>query len=147
MSIEDLDEHKSTETLKKQLQALKRENVAAMRTIEKLLKDLNKKKEEIEHLKEMLTQTVPVIKEAPKVDLDISAEEEIAEVQLNKIRQAARDRTLTLEEARIYDLLVKNKRLSKDKATINLGPGQYKNVSSDQLKEIVGKVEDVESDD
>lgn len=46
---------------------------------------------------------------------EISVEREIAEEQLERLRITAQERLLTYEEVKIYDLLVKNLHLSKEK--------------------------------
>lgn len=48
---------------------------------------------------------------------EITVEREIAEVQLERLRMISRERLLTFEETKIYDLLTKNLLLSKGKAT------------------------------
>lgn len=142
-NISDLDEYKSLEQLKKELLSLKRENQAAMKTIEKLLKDLSKKNEEITHLQTMVTQTVPVASpQKKKLTIDITPEEEIAAVQLDRLRKVAQTRALTLEETKIFDLLVKNKRLSQDESTINLSKANYRDVSEVALLEIASTSDD-----
>jgi len=45
----------------------------------------------------------------------MSSEEEIALSQLDRLREIARDRLLSLEEIKIFDLLVKNLRISQEK--------------------------------
>lgn len=135
--VTNLDDKKVIEQLKREIIALKRENVAAMQTIQKLLKDLNKKTEENAQIQEMLAQNVPVItKETPKIAETISAEEEIADYQLEKLRNAARTRSLTLEEVRMYDLLVKNKRLGQGKSTENHSKGEYREIDVIELMKI-----------
>lgn len=132
--VSDLEEFKSVDQLKKELISLSRENKAAMLTIDKLLKDANIKNEQIKHLQSLVSQTVPVMKkESQKLAIAISAEEEIAQLQLERLRQAAKNRTLTLEETRMFDLLVKNKRLVLDESTINLGKNQYRDVADTEL--------------
>lgn len=144
--IADFDEFKTLEQLKRELITLKRENVAALKTIDKLLKDLNQKAEEIKSLQSLVSQTVPVIKKGEKLDLSVTPEEEIAALQLERLRSAARNRTLTLEETRMFDLLVKNKRLSQDESTINLSKANYRDVTDAALLKIAGKNESDESD-
>lgn len=135
--IADLDEYKSVEQLKKEILTLTRENKAAMLTIDKLLKDQNAKLDEIKHLQSLVSQTVPVMKPVqPKFSIAVSAEEEIAQLQLERLRQAAKNRVLTLEETRMFDLLVKNKRLVLDESTINLNKNQYRDVSNDDLLQL-----------
>lgn len=127
----------NVEALKADNAILKRENRAATLTIEKLLEAANKKLEEITHLKELLAAQVPVIQSAtPLVKASVSAEEEIAEVQLERLRTASKGRALTLEETRMYDMLVKNKRLSQEQSTINLNRAEYRDVSPQKLIEI-----------
>jgi hypothetical protein len=133
----------SVEQLKKELVSLKRENKAAMLTIDRLLKDSNKKNEEIAHLQSLVAAAVPVVKAEPqKFTATISSEEEIAELQLERLRQSAKVRALTLEETRMFDLLVKNKRLVLDESTINLGKNQYRDVSNDDLLKLAASVSD-----
>jgi len=132
--VANLDEHKSQEQLKKENLMMARELKAVMLTVDKLLKDLNQKSEQIRHLESLVSQTVPVIKkESQKLAIAISPEVEIAEIQLEKLRQSSQNRTLTLEEIRAFDLLVKNKRLMLDESTINLGKNQYRDVSDTEL--------------
>ena len=130
----------SIEQLRREFVSIKRENTAAMKTIEKLLKDINKKNEEISHLKELLSKSVPVVQSpTPKNENKISPEEEIADLQLAKLNQIAKTRSLTLEETRMYDLLVKNKRLAQGKSTDNLSKGNYRDVDEIELIKIAGK--------
>lgn len=127
----------SLEQLKRELVSLSRENQAAMKTIEKLLKDIHKKNEEIASLKDILSKSVPLL--AAPVDLsklDLSPEEEIANLQLARLNEAAQKRVLTLEETRMYDLLVKNKRLAQDKSSSNNTKGSFRDVSEVELIKI-----------
>ncbi len=114
-------------------------------TIDKVLRDNKKKEEEINHIKGLLEQNIPVLIEERKpqniISLDITTEEEIAEVQLQKLKEAAKKRALTLEEARIYDILVKNKRLARKESTINLDNQGYRDVSEAELLKIASKSE------
>lgn len=140
------EELQSKEQLQTELVRIKRELKAAYRTIDKLIRDNKGRLEEIEHLKAMLTSSVPVLVENRRpqqiIEIDMPAEEEIAELQLDRLRKAARERTLTLEETRQYDLLVKNKRLSREESTINLDSKQYKELNNAKLLEIAGQVDD-----
>lgn len=47
----------------------------------------------------------------------LSDEEEIASIQLQKIKLLSRERALSLEEIKMYDLLVKNLKLAKGEVT------------------------------
>lgn len=120
------------------------ENKASAITIQKLLTDLSNKSEEITHLKDLLSQTVPVIQ--PKRELvvasHLSPEEEIASHQLERLRVAASQRSLTLEETRMFDLLVKNKRIANQPETITLSEDKYRNMKPEELLSIAGIVND-----
>lgn len=133
-SPNDIDDFRTKEELEKQVLMLERENKAAMLTITKLLKDLNKKCEQIAHLESLVTHNVPVIRqEDKKIIIEITPESEIADLQLERLRTSAKTRILTLEETRMYDLLVKNKRLSQDESTINLSKSNYRDVTDTEL--------------
>lgn len=149
MSVTNLDEFKSVDQLKQELVMVNRELKAAMVTITRLLKDANVKQEKIKQLESLLSQNTPVIKKnQEKIVVSVSSEEEIADSQLERLRQTSRNRVLTLEEIRAYDLLVKNKRLSNDASTINLGKDQYKNVTDDELTKLAStEIKMIESPD
>ncbi len=138
--IVDLDEHKTVDQLKKELLSLRRENKAALKTIEKLLKDLQKKDTEINSLQTMLSKSVPVVTESKPGNKEqaITAEEEIAKLQLERLRTAAKTRSLTLEETRMYDLLVKNKRIATDEPT-KINKGSYRELDVVELVKIAEK--------
>lgn len=75
------------------------------------LTDMVKDKEaEIAHLKKLLQGTSNIV-------MPLSDEEEIIEIQLGLLKQAGRERTLSLPEIKMLDLLVKNKRLTKGDVT------------------------------
>lgn len=136
-NVKDINDFKTVEQLNTEVIHLKRENHAALITIDKLLKDLSQKTEQIKHLENLVSQNVPTIKkEAGKLTLQIDAATEIAELQLERLRQSANARTLTLEETRMFDLLVKNKRLAQDESTINLNKNQYRDVKDADLLQI-----------
>lgn len=139
-NVIDLEEVKSVDQLKRELTSAKRENHAAMKTIEKLLKDLQKKDVEINSLQNLLANTVPVM-QGPKDNkkIDLSPEDEIASLQLERLRTAAKARTLTLEETRMFDLLVKNKHISLDKSKEPV-VGNYREVKEIELLQIAEKV-------
>lgn len=83
----------------------------------KLKETIIKKDDEIKHLKDLLSSAVPILDEAHK--FKISDEEEIALKQLEILKRNAQERQLTLDEIKMFDLLVKNKRLSQGKPTEN----------------------------
>lgn len=94
---------------------LEQTNVGLQQMVNNLNQQLAQKTQEIQHLMELLNNTVPVIGEAtPIIPTD---EEVIAEFQLKALKAAAMTRDLTLDEVKRYDLLVKNKRLAQGNAT------------------------------
>ena len=68
----------------------------------------------IKHLEELLMSQVG--NKATK--LILTPEEMIADFQIQRLLEVAKERTLTLDETRQYDLLVKNKRLSANDPTV-----------------------------
>ncbi len=68
----------------------------------------------IKHLEELLVSSSEVT--SPKIIL--TPEEMIADFQIQRLLEVARERTLTLDETRQYDLFVKNKRLSANDPTV-----------------------------
>ncbi len=121
----------------KSLESLERELNAAIKTINKLLKDLSNKNQEIASLQDMLKRApLPIIQPKQLAKPLPPAEEEIAAMQLERLRIVAAERTLTLEETRMFDLLVKNKRLGQDQSTINLSKGQYRDITEADLLQI-----------
>jgi hypothetical protein len=104
------------------------------KTIQDLNKVLQQKAEEIMHLKKLLEHSP-----SSGVVLPVSDEEEIASIQLEKIKQLSRERKLTLEEIKMYDLLVKNKRLSQgDVTNINGVTSLPKSLTKTDLIKIAG---------
>jgi len=77
-------------------------------------KKINELNYEIAHLQKLLADVV-----TPGSPSTLLPEDEriIADLQLNRLKQTAMTRDLTLEETKRYDLLVKNKFLSKGQAT------------------------------
>lgn len=89
-------------------QKLEEDNVGLSQTIDKLLKLLENKEQEIDHLKSMLGRSVPIIGE-----LNLSNEEIIAEKQIARLREFSMLRELTLDEAKRLDIFVKIKNINK----------------------------------
>ena len=82
--------------------------------IESLKNQLKDKDKEIAFLKSSFNPSSPVVRD------DISSEQVIAETQLKLLEEKALSgHPLSLEEIRIYDLLVKNKRLATGESTEN----------------------------
>lgn len=91
------------------------DNIRLSEQIQELKKQLKEKDNKIEHLEMMLKSIsnstyMPILPE-------VTDEEMIALKQLERLKDAAQIRPLSLEEVRIYDLLVKNKRLAQGSAT------------------------------
>lgn len=83
-------------------------------TIDKLLRQLESKDNEILELQQRLNEGV-----LPKTNLaaPLADEELISSAQLERLKNAALNRELSLEEVKKFDLLVKNKRLAQGEAT------------------------------
>ena len=68
--------------------------------------------EEISHLKAMLFKQADT-----GIVMQMTDEELIADIQLRKMSAKAKEQVLSLEDVKIFDLLVKNKRLAQGNAT------------------------------
>jgi hypothetical protein len=97
------------------------DNVGLSETIDKLLKELENKENQIDHLKRMLGNTIPIIG-----DLSMSNEEIIAEKQIARLREFSMLRELTLDEAKRLDIFVK----------IKNGPKEREPEKKSQLKDV-----------
>lgn len=106
-------------------------------TVDSLLKKLQEKEDEILQLKQMLFTTTPTIGEINV--LTVSDEEYIALQQLQKLKDNARLRELTLDEIKKFDLLVKNKRLAQGNATTINADKLAKDLPKDRLMAIAAK--------
>lgn len=73
---------------------------------------LRDKEAELAHVKLLLDRL-----DIANIVKPISDEEEIASIQLQKIKLLSRERALSLEEIKMYDLLVKNLKLAKGEVT------------------------------
>lgn len=117
---------------KKQIKQLEERCLGLAETVDKCIKSLESKEEEITHLKMMLSKMTPVIGEA--IMINPTDEELIADIQLRKLKENARTRELTLDEIKKFDLLVKNKRLAQGNATtIEEKKGLPKDTPKDKL--------------
>lgn len=70
---------------------------------------------EIEHLKTLIGDSAQLVEKKP--ELEVSAEQAICEMQIQRLQKAALQRELSLEETKRLDLLIKNLYLSKGQAT------------------------------
>lgn len=113
LDITDIDSQYQDSTLKIQVEGYQKKNLELFDQIQRLEERLEKKEAEIKHLKELLDASVPEFRPA----FQVNDEEVIAIKQLELLKQASQIRPLSLEEVRIYDLLVKNKRLSQGDST------------------------------
>ena len=68
----------------------------------------------IKHLEELFMSQV----DNKATKLILTLEEMIADFQIQRLLEVAKERTLTLDETRQYDLFVKNKRLSANDPTV-----------------------------
>lgn len=129
---------KSAVQLTKELDELKEINLKQIQIIEQLGKELairETKLKQVEHL---------LVGHREAVVIEVSAEEEICEMQINRIRAAARERDLTLEEAKKLDLLIKNKRLSQDQSTITVEARRVPDLPEATLLQIAGHKDESE---
>ena len=109
-------------------------------TLQKQNEQIKKLQDEISHLKRILAST-------PLVDGDIvrivaSTEQEICEIEIQRLKETSMQRGLTLEETKRLDLLVKNLFLSKEQAK-DVVPSfrNFSNISNDTLIQIASTPE------
>jgi len=118
---------KSTALLEKNILVLEKENKALHETVSKLIDEVNR-------LSGLDTNGVITLKLTPA--------QEIVEIQIERLRTMSRERILSLEESKMLDLYIKNKRLMDDANSI---PADYERVpegiTDEDLLEIAGHVE------
>lgn len=137
INFEQLTQDAIINQLKTDLLREQEKCVALSMTIDQLLNQVASKEEEIIHLKQLLISSTPAIGEV--MPLMVTDEEEIALRQLQKLKDAAKMRELTLDEIKKFDLLVKNKRLAQGDAT-NINTEKLpKSLAKDQLLQIAQK--------
>jgi len=109
---------------------LKKENKALKETVTLLLK-------EIDRIREVDRSSV--------INLRLSPEQRILDMQIRYLEAISMDRALTLEETRALDLHIKNKRLLEDKSTINADYTKVpEGLTESDLMRIAGNVEEEE---
>jgi predicted nucleic acid-binding Zn-ribbon protein len=113
LDIQDIQNQYQDSTLKIQVEGYQKRNVELFQRIQDLEDTLKAKEDEITHLKALLDSSVP----SYTPSFVVNDEEVIAIKQLELLKQASQIRPLSLEEVRIYDLLVKNKRLAQGDST------------------------------
>lgn len=113
----------SSNNIEEQLKKLK-DITLLQKEVDKLNAIIRQKDNEIAKLRNNLGEVSP---------LSSTSEETIARTQLALLEQQALIRPLSLEEVRIYDLLVKNLRLSTDKSTDNVKNVLPLDITKDEL--------------
>jgi hypothetical protein len=93
---------------------------------------INKLEEEITHLQQMLASMTPLVGKTERIIK--SPELCIVEAQIDILQNRALQKELTLEEVKVLDLLIKNKKLlSNEPTTINGTAKHKKDYSEDEL--------------
>ena len=92
-----------------------RDNLILIEQLRDLKHALVDRDSRIFHLEELLKQNTPSY--LPNLSSPVSDEEIIALKQLERLKEASQIRNLSLEEIKMYDLLVKNKRLAQGDST------------------------------
>lgn len=82
-------------------------------TISKLSSDNKKLQDEIEHLKYLLTQSVPLIGNTPVEKVILTPEEGLLQSQIQLIQDRSYGQELSLEDVKKLDILLKNTELLK----------------------------------
>lgn len=136
VSIQDMADKAEINVLRLKVIQQEKDAVAMGQALDKALKALDRKDEEIKHLQTLLTSTAPNITIFPQIGSD---EEIIALKQLESLKLSAMVRDLTLEEIKKFDLLVKNKRLSQGNPTTI--DAEYEKLPSDsnELKKLASR--------
>lgn len=88
---------------------------AQYQLIHNLQNENTRLRDEVEHLKEALVASVPLVNSVVK--LEVPLEQAICEMQIAKMQRTAMDRDLTLEETKRLDLLIKNLYLAKGQSS------------------------------
>lgn len=101
--------------------------------VAELMDQLEKKTQEIQHLKQLLNGVVPNIGEASP--LILTDEEIIADMQIQRLKESSMTRELTLDEVKRLDLLIKNKRLVRGDATEI--PGKAKSIKDKPVEKLL----------
>lgn len=96
----------------KELADMRAFSEAQHKTIVQLTKKIKQLEEERDHLKKIVETTAPVIQTSPSASFPAekfltSDQEAICRVQLNKLREIALDRELTLEETKKVEIFSK----------------------------------------
>jgi hypothetical protein len=141
LNIHELSQSAAEKHLAESYVQLEKKAIALSETIQKLLKEIESREDEITHLKQLLTSfnSQPSLTGLVTVN-PISDEELIADIQLRKLKEKAKISELTLDETRRYDLFVKNKRLAQGDATTINGSKVDSNIpNKSKLLELASK--------
>lgn len=106
---------------------------AQQKTLMQVMKKNKELQEEVEHLKKLVAGAVPIIKSESGPDLIVSSdEEEIAKIELRKLKERSYTDVLTLEEAKRVEIYTKilNSRMSLKKDPLER---EVKELDSSQL--------------
>lgn len=101
----------------KTIKELSEYSTAQFYALQGAVEKIQKLQEEISHLQTLLASTTSLIEDNNVSSIIKSPELAIVEAQINLLTNRAIRQELTLEEVKILDLLVKNKRLLSDEST------------------------------
>lgn len=132
MNKKNLHDLLNVAELKKEIVKLQRENKAAFTTIDKLMRQLDQKDQSISSLENYNSKGSELIK------INLNSEESIAEIELSRLEAISKDRALTLEETKKYDIFVKSKRSREGKKSVIDVNARDLELKTDDLLKIVG---------
>lgn len=113
-------DHALDGAIQQELTSLYKENKALHETIDNLIQRIN----ELEGIQEF-------------VDNQLEVQEEITEVQLQRLRLLSRERPLTLDETRKFDLLIKNRKKEEE----DMEPNYRELSESADVQDLLGVIE------
>jgi hypothetical protein len=97
---------------------------------------IKKLQEEITHLQQLLAAAVPLVGEN-KVEIYVKPlEQAVVEAQIQILSKRAMEKELTLEEVKVLDLLIKNKKLCEDGKTLEPKKKKRKEYTDAELVEV-----------
>jgi hypothetical protein len=98
-----------------ELSLIQQEAASYYKTIDVLQRENRALREEVNHLKELLTYTAPLV--SKDVKIEVPKEQAACEIQLRMLHDKSQSRELTLEETKRLEILIKSLYLIKEKAT------------------------------
>jgi hypothetical protein len=110
------------------------------------IKELKKRCDQLESYNNQLLEELDRARKIDRsnvIKLHLTPEQEILEQQIHRIQAVSRERTLTLEETKMLDLHIKNKRLLDDKSTVN---AEYKDIKNSSINDLMRLAEGEPSD-